>query len=136
MGSEMCIRDRGFVEGDIETTSVFINIAQEFEGLASGVRPYVGLGLGLTEFYGDFRYNPNLAANVDDDDLAFSYQLFAGLDIDLTDRFTGFIDYHFVKTEDFELERFGGGPGGPSQTDQEGDLELGIFSIGLRYSFQ
>jgi len=128
--------DQGFVEGDIESTSLFVNVAQEFEGLAGSVRPYVGIGIGLTEFYGDFRYNPNLTANIDDDDIAFSYQLFAGIDVDLTERFTGFIDYHFVKTEDFELDRFGGGAGGPAQTSQEGDVELGIFSIGLRYSFK
>ncbi len=127
---------QGFVEGDIESTSVFLNIAQEFNGLATGVRPYLGIGLGLTEFYGDFRYNPNLAANIDDDDLALSYQVFAGLDVDLTDRFTGFIDYHLVKTDDFELNRFGGGAGGPAETSQQGDIEVGLLTVGLRYSFK
>jgi len=127
---------QGFVEGDIESTSLFLNVAQEFNGLATGVRPYIGVGLGLTEFYGDFRYNPNLTANVGDDDLALSYQVFVGVDVDLTDRFTGFVDYHFVKTEDFQLDRFGGGAGGPAVTSQEGDVELGLFTLGVRYSFR
>ncbi len=127
---------QGFVEGDVEALSVFVNIAQEFEGLGR-IRPYVGVGIGITEFYGDFRYNPNLTANVDsDDDTAFAYQAFAGFDVDLTERFTGFIDYRFVETGDIELERFGGGAGGPALTIQEGEVELDALTIGLRYSFR
>lgn len=127
---------QGFVDGDIETTSLFINAVQEFDGLISDkVRPYIGVGIGLTEFYGDFRYNPNLSARVDDDDTALSYQIFLGLDLDLTEKITGFIDYHFVKTDDFDLDRFGGGAGGPASTSQNGDIDLDALTVGLRYSF-
>jgi len=127
---------QGFVEGKVEALSGFINIAQEFGGLGV-VRPYVGIGVGLTEFYGDFRYNPNLSANVDsDDDTAFAYQAFVGLDVDFTDRITGFIDYRFVETDEIELDRFGGGAGGPALTSQEGEVELDAFTLGLRYSFR
>jgi len=127
----------GTVEGDVEVLSAFVNISQEFNGLFPGVRPYVGVGIGISEFYGDFRYNPMLSANVDsEDDTAFAYQFFVGLDVDLTERFTGFIDYRFVEIDDIELDRFGGGPGGPATTSQEGDVELDALTIGLRYSFR
>lgn len=127
---------QGFVVGDIEATSLFANVVQEFNGVSSRVRPYIGFGLGFTEFYGDFRYNPNLSASIDDDDIGLSYQFFAGIDVDLTERFTGFVDYHFVQTDDFDLNRVGGGAGGPAETNQRGDVELDLFTIGLRYSFK
>jgi len=129
-------RSQGFVQGDIETTQVFVNAVQEFNGLSKYVRPYVGVGLGLSEFYGDFQYNPVLGAEIDDDDISLAYQFFVGVDVDLTKRLTGFVDYHFVGTDSFDLDRVGGGPGGGAQTSQEGDIDLDVFSIGLRYSFK
>ena len=129
-------RSDGFVQGDIETTQLFVNVVQEFKGLSKGVRPYVGVGFGLSEFYGDFQYNPTLGAEIDDDDIGLAYQFFIGVDVDLTDRLTGFADYHFIKTDDFDLERTGGGAGGFSSTLQEGDVDLDVFTVGLRYSFK
>jgi len=129
-------QSQGSVDGEIEVLSGFINIAQEFDGLGY-LRPYVGVGIGITQLEADFAYNPNLTANIDsDDDTAFSYQAFVGVDVDLSDRFTGYIDYRRIETDDLELNRFGGGAGGPATTLQEGEIEVDAITVGLRYSFK
>ena len=59
-----------------------------------------------------------------------------GVDVDLTKRLTGFIDYHYVKGDSFDLDRTGGGAGGFAETTQNGDFDIDAFTIGIRYSFK
>ena len=129
-------RSDDFVQGKIETLQAFVNVVQEFKGLSKGIRPYVGVGVGLSEFYGDFQYNPVLGAEIDDDDIGFAYQFIVGVDVDLSKRLTGFIDYHYIKGDSFDLDRTGGGAGGFSETSQNGDFDIDAFTIGVRYSFK
>jgi len=125
------------VAGDIESISLFVNVIQEFNGLFPGVRPFVGVGVGISEFYGDFQYNPVLGASVDsEDDIGLAYQFFVGIDVDITKKFTGYVSYRTVGVEEVELDRFGGGVGGiATETSQEGDVDFDAFTVGLRYSF-
>lgn len=116
--------------GNIETESVFLNVIKAFnsEGVYS---PYIGAGIGFTDVESSVNYGGGPAA-INDSDEAFSYQFLAGLDISFSEKFTGFVEYRFLATDDVNLNRLGGDN---VTTSQEGDIEYDAFAIGLRYAF-
>ncbi len=120
------------VSGGIETESVFLNAIQNFNS-GSTYSPYLGFGIGFTDVESTIGYGPT--ANITDSDNAFSYQFLAGLDVNLSKKITGFIEYRYSATDDISLNRFGGGPGGLQNTTQNGDLEYDAFAIGANYTF-
>ncbi len=120
------------VGGSIETDSLFLNVIQEFKTGTAYV-PYVGVGIGFVNVDSDISYGP--VANITDDDTVFGYNFVVGLDVKLSKKFTGFVEYRYLETNDVDLDRFGGGPGGLLETSQSGDIQIDTIGVGLRYSF-
>ncbi len=120
------------VGGSLETEALFLNVIQEFN-TGSPYIPYVGVGVGLVNVDSDLRYGP--VANISDDDTVFGYNFVVGLDVKLSKKFTGFIEYRYLETNDVDLDRLGGGPGGLAVTSQSGDIQIDTIGVGLRYSF-
>jgi len=120
------------VSGSLETKSVFLNAIKNFNhGLTYS--PYIGVGIGYTDVESTIGYGPT--ANITDSDNAFSYQFLAGLDVNLSKKITGFIEYRYSATDDISLNRFGGGPGGLQNTAQNGDIKYDAIAIGANYTF-
>jgi len=120
------------VGGSIETNSLFLNVIQEFN-TGTAYTPYVGVGVGFVDVDSDLSYGP--VANIRDDDTVFAYNVVVGLDVKLSKKFTGFVEYRYLETNDVDLDRFGGGPGGILETSQSGDVQIDTIGVGLRYSF-
>jgi opacity protein-like surface antigen len=119
--------------GGIETESLFFNVIKGFNTNGT-YSPYVGAGVGFSSIESNISYGPGVA-NITDSDEVFSYQLLAGLDVAFSKKFSGFVEYRLVTTDDVSLSRLGGGPGGLQTTVQEGNIDLSAFAVGLKYTF-
>ncbi|MDM3872524.1 outer membrane beta-barrel protein [Porticoccus sp. W117] len=128
-------RSAGTVAGDVEVDSYMLNVTQELAQWDK-FTPYAGFGLGIRDIDANFRYNPTLGASIDDSDTVFAYQAFLGLDYSISEPLTAFVEYRFQDSEDADLNRTGGGPGGFQQTIQDSDFDTSdSISLGLRYQF-
>ena len=141
--------DTGGLLGDVETTSVYLNVFKEFAGLGFwGVSPYLGAGIGLSNVQADLvsRYDNTVFSNNqgndgvwngEGDEVVFSYQFMAGLVFDLTECLEGYLEYRLGQTGDLEDYQFFNDNGGaPMQLNGELELEWTQHVIlGLRYYF-
>lgn len=124
---------RNNVDGSFDVDTLFVNIAQAFDGLPYGIQPYVGVGLGYVDIDSSLNYAPG--ANINDDDNVFGYQLMVGSSLLLSENFDLFVEYRRTYADDLELDRRGGGPGGLAVTKQETDYESDAFLAGVRFRF-
>ena len=125
----------GTVAGDVEVDSYTINVIQEF-GQWNNFTPYAGFGLGISDIESSIAYNPTLSATLQDSDTVLSYQGIAGLDYEITEPLSAYVEYRFQRVEDADLTRAGGGPGGFRETVQDSDLgNNNAILLGLRYNF-
>ncbi|UTW44971.1 porin family protein [bacterium SCSIO 12696] len=128
-------RGAGTVAGDVEVDSYMVNVTQELAQWDK-FTPYVGIGLGIQDIDANFQYNPTLGASINDSDTVFAYQAFLGLDYSITEPLKAFVEYRFQGTEDADLTRAGGGPGGFQLTVQDSDFDTSdSILLGLRYHF-
>ena len=128
-------RNGGTVAGDVEVDSYMLNVTQELAQWDK-FTPYVGIGLGIRDIDANFQYNPTLGASINDSDTVFAYQAFLGLDYSISEPLKAFVEYRFQDSEDADLNRAGGGPGGFQQTVQDSNFDTSdSISLGLRYHF-
>ena len=127
-------------EGDVESTTLMANVIYDIGGEYWGVRPFVGLGVGVnrvaTEFVGSIRGQRGVSIAADDSSTKFAAQAIAGLsyavgdraNIDLTYRYlTGDFEYATSTSSALAVNNYG---------TFEGDYDDShTVTLGLRYAF-
>ena len=93
--------------GDVESTSVMLNVVKEF-GM-NRWRPYLGGGLGLTNIETTLFADDN-DANLSADDVVFGYQFMTGVVYDLTDCLQAYLEYRVSSQSDIEDASGSGDP--------------------------
>ena len=99
------------LDGRMNNFSEMVNVIREFR-TGSQVRPYAGLGIGLSRQNGEFDVN-GLAdpVELELEDLAFAYQGIIGLRFVKSDRASLFAEYrYFANTETNLTQSVNGGP--------------------------
>ncbi|MCH7649762.1 MAG: porin family protein [Nitrospinae bacterium] len=111
----------GPVDGDASALSFMVNGYYDFPVENSPVSPYLGGGIGGAIVTWD------ITGLVDDSDLAFAYQIMAGIGFEINPSTTLTVGYRFFLTEDPEVQIFG--------TDVEFTVESHEFNVGARFMF-
>ncbi len=128
-------------DGDIESTTLMANVIYDIGGEYWGVRPFVGLGVGVnrvnTDTVGILR-QPNRATApsfaADDSSTKFAAQALAGLSYAVGDRANIDLTYRYL-TGDMEFRTFTS-TAASALGDFEGDYdESHTVTLGLRYAF-
>ncbi|AQR63015.1 cell envelope biogenesis protein OmpA [Brevundimonas sp. LM2] len=127
-------------EGDVESTTLMANVIYDIGGEYWGVRPFVGLGVGVnrvnTDFTGTIRGQRGVSIVADDSSTKFAAQALAGLsyavgdraNIDLTYRYlTGEFEFDTTTSSALAVNNYG---------TFEGDYDDShTVTLGLRYAF-
>ncbi len=111
----------GPIDGDASALSFMVNWYYDFPVVNLPVSPYLGLGIGGAIVTGD------ITVLGDDSDLAFAYQIMAGIGFEINPSTTLTAGYRFFLTEDPEVQIFG--------TDVEFTVESHEFNVGARFMF-
>jgi len=125
-------------EGDITSTTVMANVIYDFGSAYWGLRPFVGLGVGVnhvnTEVVGALRNNRGVAFAADDSSTEFAAQAIAGVSWALSDRANIDLTYRYL-TGDASFDT----NVSVASYDQgvfEGDYDHShTWTLGLRYAF-
>ena len=117
------------VEGNINLLNTMLNGYYDFE-TNSPVRPYLGLGLGISnaEVEG---YNKDYFIIFNEDTIVFAYQASVGLMIEISSCLGLDLGYRYFKTNDFSLSNKIEGVSYRFETD----YVTNIFSVAVKYSF-
>lgn len=95
-------------DGDLHSYFFMANIIRDLHDCQfAGLTPYVGGGIGLAIFDGDFDTG---ALTLEIEDEAFAYQGILGLTRRLSQMADGFVEYRYVGTTDVTLNRTVPGP--------------------------
>lgn len=112
--------------GDVASTSLFLNAYYDFNR-SGQVQPYLGAGLGVSDF--DVTYRPSGIGVIEDGATRFAYQLKAGLTWQAAPAWDLFAEYAYRATEDIDT----------GNDLFPGNLEIenrqSVVSVGLRYRF-
>jgi len=120
----------GVVGGEVETYGFHVNFIKEFNSQGR-LSPYIGVGIGYAEADVDLFYN---AIEINDNEGSFSYQLIAGLDLQLTNCVSFFAEYNYRSiTDDITLQRQVGGVA--STLFESDDFSFHSIQGGLRVAF-
>ena len=112
------------VDGDVRAVSGLVNAWFDFP--VGALAPYVGGGVGAAWIDAD-DVTVGTGVDIDDNDVAFAWQLGAGVGYDLTPSWTATVDYRWFNAENVGLEDDG---------DKLGlDYETHNVMAGLRYTF-
>ncbi len=113
--------------GNVEATGLMANVLYDFHGLAEGVTPYLGAGLGLVHLKAD-TINPVNGATSNSSDDVPAGQLIAGAAFDVAENVAVTGQYNFLATTEASLDNRAG---------QGYDLDYATHSltIGLRIAF-
>ena len=87
-------------EGNVQNTAVFLNVYKDF-GSVNGIKPYLGVGLGVTEV--DVKYQPSDINFVQDDDVKFAWQGKVGATYTLNNRFDIFAEGAYRASRDVDV---------------------------------
>ena len=125
-------------EGDIESATLMANVIYDIGGEYWGIRPFVGLGVGVNrvsiDTVGRLRQNPGTNFTADDSSTKFAAQAIAGLAYAVGDRANIDLTYRYL-TGDAEFDTFSSGSGQNFGTF-EGDYDNShTVTLGLRYAF-
>ncbi len=91
----------GDIDGSIQAYSVMGNLVYELNNLnLAGFRPYTGGGIGIAFVDGNFNV---LGDNYSIDDAAFAYQVFGGVDRQISHNARAFVEYRYFGTSDIEI---------------------------------
>lgn len=152
------------LRGDVERSSLMLNIAKEFESLTFwNLRPYLGAGVGLTRVRTDLRSSTALEVAGDDlvggigvndhfygDEVVLGYQVMGGLVLDLTECFQLYLEYRLTghgdpedvsrdrQITDLDPDGIGAIDVLGTSSGEFGDLDLGWAQhaiIGVRWFF-
>ncbi|WP_426188580.1 outer membrane protein, partial [Microbacterium sp. TWP3-1-2b2] len=127
-------------EGDIESTTLMANVIYDIGGEYWGVRPFVGLGVGVnrvnTEFVGTIRGQRTVSIAADDSSTKFAAQALAGLSYAIGDRANIDLTYRYL-TGDMEFKTFTNSTAAVNNYGTfDGDYdESHTVTLGLRYAF-
>jgi len=139
MGNDF-LTSEGRSEGSFETETILARAVYQFD--LGSIQPYLGIGIGETDFSVDGRYGmsvgqPNQARPpfITGGDSATAIELRAGLEYSVTDSIGVYLEYTTTDVDDIDFTRLGGGPGGLATTTQEGDLSFDAINLGARFSF-
>ena len=87
-------------QGSIQNTAAFVNVYKDF-GSVRGVKPYVGVGLGVSEV--NVKYNPSGVNIVKDDAVQFAWQGKVGASYTLNGRFDVFTEAAYRASQDVDV---------------------------------
>ncbi|MDZ4737305.1 MAG: outer membrane beta-barrel protein [Rhodospirillaceae bacterium] len=91
------------INGDINVYSLMTNFWYDFD-TGTGLMPYLGGGIGAAWVTSnDWQFSGN-SPHSDDSDMAFAYQVGAGVNYAINETFTMGLGYRFFGTTGFELE--------------------------------
>ena len=126
-------------EGDIEATTLMANVIYDFGSEAWGIRPFVGLGVGVnrvnTDTIGALRQPVrNVSFAADDSSTKFAAQAIAGLAYAIGDRANIDLTYRYL-TGDMEFDTFTSTPASALGTFDGDYDESHTVTLGLRYAF-
>ncbi|MGH7021809.1 MAG: outer membrane protein, partial [Brevundimonas sp.] len=124
-------------EGDIESTTLMGNVIYDFGYSAWGIRPFVGLGVGVnhvkTDTVGNIRGNRGATFTADDSSTKFAAQAIAGLAWSISDRANIDLTYRYL-TGDMAFDS--NTVGGVQYGEWEGSYDQShTVTLGLRYAF-
>jgi outer membrane protein OmpA-like peptidoglycan-associated protein len=127
-------------EGDVEATTLFINTIYDIGGEYWGVRPFVGLGIGVnrvnTEFNGTVRGDRGVTVAADDSSTKFALQALAGLSYAIGDRSNIDLTYRYLTGEmSFDAVSSSSAPANGYGTFRGDYDESHTVTLGLRYAF-
>jgi len=127
----------GGPEGDLNATTLMANVIYDFGPSYFGMRPFVGLGLGVnrvnTEFAGRIGQNPAATISADDSSTSFAAQALAGVAWAVSDRANIDVTYRYLRSEfDFDSS-VSSAPAALGAFD--GDYDSHTVTLGLRYAF-
>ncbi len=139
MGNDF-LADQGRSEGQFDVDTLLLRATYSFE--FGRFSPFVGLGIGQTDFEVDGRYGgsvgqPNQARPpfVVGNDSATAVEVRAGVQYAINDNIAVLAEYTATDVDDIEFSRRGGGPGGLATTLQQGDLSYDSLNVGFKFSF-
>lgn len=130
----------GRSEGEVEIDTVLARLVYKFE--LGKFNPYVGLGIGQSDFEIDGRYGMSVGQGPQarppfstggDSATAIEYRV--GAEYSFTDQLGVFLEYSTTDVSDIQFDRRGGGPGGLATTTQTGDFDFDSLNLGLNFSF-
>lgn len=139
MGNDF-LASEGRSEGTIEVDTLLLRAMYQFD--FGSFKPYVGIGLGEVDFSVDGRYAASVGtsgqttppfATGGDSASAIQYRL--GAEYSISSNLGLFIEYTATDVDDIEFLRRGGGPGGLTTTNQQGDFDIDTLGVGLNYRF-
>ncbi len=139
MGNDF-LTSEGRSEGSFETETLLLRAVYQFD--LGRFNPYVGIGIGETDFEVDGRYGgsvgqPNQVQPpfITGSDSATAIELRAGVEYSITDAIGVYLEYTNTDVDDIEFTRLGGGPGGLATTTQRGDVSYDSINLGARFRF-
>ena len=124
-------------DGDIDSTTLMVNVLYDFGSADSALRPFIGLGAGInrvnTEFLGTLASDRTIGVGADDSSAELAAQAIAGLSWALSERATLDLTYRYLISnmgfETFDSDPLDDiGPVGGRYEDHS-------VSLGLRYAF-
>jgi opacity protein-like surface antigen len=113
-------------DDDVTNLGAFANLYYDFNREGS-IQPYVGAGIGFTQY--EVTYRPSGVNIIDSDDTVFAWQIKAGATWKLTDSWDLYGEYAYRQSEDVDLQNrlF---PGSLSIENQQN-----MLSVGVRFRF-
>ena len=126
------------LNGELTAHAGMGNLIWQFRGRHSRwVRPYVGAGAGFAFFNADFsRLGQDIIANGNDGDSTFAYQLFGGINAQLTKRMDVFLEYRYFAADSLRLETdFANVTGDVGSVLEDYDYEANNVFFGVRLKF-
>lgn len=126
--------NQAILAGQTDSFSGLVNVYYDITQYSEKWHPYIGGGIGFAHVSKDVVYGAG-GANIVDEDTVFAYQFIAGVTYKASDKFDVFVEGKYLGTDDPDLDRTGGGPGGVLTTTQESEYESLSASIGVRYKF-
>ena len=122
-------------DGDFDSVTLMANVIYDFGWESWGVRPFVGLGVGVNRVNGDavgtLRGARTTGFAIDDHSTKFAAQALAGLSWQVSDRANLDLTYRYL-TGDVELDTSTSGGQGTLVGDYD---QSHTVTLGLRYAF-
>jgi len=87
-------------QGSVQNTAVFANVYKDF-GSIYGLRPYVGVGIGVTE--AQVKFQPSAVNVIKDDAVKIAWQGKVGATYKLNNRFDVFAEGGYRASEDIDV---------------------------------
>lgn len=127
------------VLGDSKISSINVLASLYFDAenaLGHGITPYIGGGIGFSHINHDIVYGGN-ALNLEDDDTVFAWHITGGVNYDISEKVSAFIDVGYHQALDAGSQRRIGlapapGAGGGRFED---DIDQVVVRSGLKFNF-